>query len=216
ELPCQPGQVSLAKPPASSAAILHGRVLLAEDSALTVDFLSMLLASWGLQLDTVGDGEAALAACAGLSYDLVLMDMQMPLCDGITATRRLRQAGQQLPIIGLTANVLSEDQRACIEAGMTAVLTKPIDPGRLYAALAGLLSAPSPHKTGILAMDRPRIAQFRSLLAADQVASQAWLASNIDAFGLPEPAWLPRLRELVDNFDFAAALQLVNAGIAQP
>jgi CheY-like chemotaxis protein len=69
-------------------------------------------------------------------YDIVLMDVRMPVMDGLTAARALRAKGVTAPIIALTANAFEEDRRACLEAGMNDFLTKPLEPGALRAALA--------------------------------------------------------------------------------
>jgi CheY-like chemotaxis protein len=85
-----------------------------------------------------GDGEQALALCRQQSFDLILMDMQMPVMDGLEATRRLRQLGpaiRQVPILALTANALEEDRQRCAAAGMDGYLAKPVEMTELSAAL---------------------------------------------------------------------------------
>ena len=86
----------------------------------------------GLDVDVVSDGEAAVAALLATPYDVVLMDCQMPMLDGLEATRRIRlaQAERRIAhapwIIALTANATVEDRQACLAAGMDAYLTKPV------------------------------------------------------------------------------------------
>lgn len=69
------------------------------------------------------------------SYDLILMDMQMPVMDGLEATRRLRAQGCTLPIVAMTANAMQSDRERCLEAGMNDHVAKPVEPAQLWAAL---------------------------------------------------------------------------------
>ena len=88
------------------------------------------------------DGEAAISELCRGRFDLVLMDMQMPHVDGLTATRRIRSlAGPEanVPIVAMTANARMEDRDACLQAGMNAFLTKPVDSESLDAAIAETL-----------------------------------------------------------------------------
>ena len=118
------------------------RVLLAEDNAVNREVAEDLLRSAGLVVETAEDGARALELALSRRYDLVLMDMQMPVMDGIEATRRLRaQAGDALPVIAMTANAFSEDRAACLAAGMNDHVAKPVDPGRMYDTLLRWLPA---------------------------------------------------------------------------
>jgi len=114
------------------------RVLLAEDNVVNQQVAQLMLRKAGHQVDTVGNGQAALDALGRTDYDLVLMDVQMPVMDGLQATRLIRQ---QLPterqprILAMTANVLVEDRTACTKAGMDGYLTKPVRQEALCDAL---------------------------------------------------------------------------------
>ena len=83
---------------------------------------------------------------AQTTYDLVLMDMQMPVMDGLTATRHLRQnpAWANLPVLAMTANAMSRDRDLCLEAGMNGHLAKPIDPDELFATLLQWIAPRAP------------------------------------------------------------------------
>ena len=123
-----------------AAPPLQGRVLLVEDNAVNVIVATALLEQLGLQVESVGDGEAAIARCREQPPDVVLMDCQMPSVDGFEATRRIREAEARasrprLPIIALTANALPGDRARCLAAGMDDHLPKPVQLEALRQAL---------------------------------------------------------------------------------
>ncbi len=99
----------------------------------------------------MADGQFALDALERSTFDLVLMDMQMPRVDGLEATRRLRAkergTGRHLPVVALTANAMKGDDQLCLQAGMDDYLTKPVDVERLRESLARLVVA-APAATG--------------------------------------------------------------------
>jgi two-component system sensor histidine kinase/response regulator len=113
------------------------RVLLAEDNELNQEVATDLLAETGLIVDVAENGAIALEKLEEHDYDLVLMDMQMPVMDGVTATREIRKQARfaNLPIVAMTANALSSDRDHCIAAGMNDHLPKPIDPDLLLTTL---------------------------------------------------------------------------------
>jgi len=117
---------------------IGAHVLLVEDNAINQEVARELLEGAGLMVDVAADGAEAVDKVARSHYDLVLMDMQMPVMDGVEATRRIRatDAGRMLPILAMTANAFEEDRRRCEEVGMNGHLVKPVDPERLFAALA--------------------------------------------------------------------------------
>jgi CheY-like chemotaxis protein len=115
------------------------RVLVAEDDDVNQMVAQLILAKLGHRVDTVNNGLEAVHALHAVPYDVVLMDMQMPVLDGPDATKQIRQqlpASAQPFIVALTASVLSEDRQACLDAGMDAFLTKPIRPEELESVLA--------------------------------------------------------------------------------
>ncbi len=124
------------------------RILLAEDNPINVEVVEQMLLAAGLDVTVAQHGRIALDTASTGAFDLILMDMQMPVMDGLEATRSIRHLPDYTttPIVALTANAFSEDRRACLEAGMNDVLTKPVEPAALYKTLARWLpvSAPLP------------------------------------------------------------------------
>ena len=134
---------SIALPPHATeqprAASGTRRILLAEDQAVNRRVALLQLTELGYEADAVTNGAEAVVAAARNRYELILMDMQMPLVDGLAATRTIRaseiDSGTHSTIIALTANALERDRRACIEAGMDDYLAKPLEIEALRAAL---------------------------------------------------------------------------------
>jgi CheY-like chemotaxis protein len=105
-----------------------GHVLLVEDNGINQVVAGEMLRSLGLTFDIAEDGQQACIKLSNSSdYDLILMDIQMPVMDGKEATKRIRQEGNKdIPIIGLSANAMKQDFEKAIESGMNEYLTKPI------------------------------------------------------------------------------------------
>ncbi|HZF43281.1 MAG TPA: PAS domain S-box protein [Sphingomonadaceae bacterium] len=146
----------------------RARILVAEDAEINQLLMDALLRRHGHDATIVGDGGEAVRAftdaeMAGEGYDLVLMDMQMPRIDGLEATRRLRALGGRgltIPVVALTANAYASDVDACLAAGMTAHLPKPIDAEKLMATI-GRLTREALHPAGAAAPEDPDIAALR-------------------------------------------------------
>ena len=122
-----------------TAATLRGRrVLLVEDNEVNREVASELLQLAGIDVEIATNGQEAVRRTSTSSYDAVLMDLHMPVMDGVQATRTIRAnpATERIPVIAMTASVLQEDRRRCLEAGMNDHVSTPITPSRLYTTLA--------------------------------------------------------------------------------
>jgi two-component system sensor histidine kinase/response regulator len=123
------------------------RILLAEDTAVNQMLAVRMLEKHGHEVHVVGDGQAALAVLAQQAFDLVLMDVQMPVMDGIEATAAIRAQEQtnatHLPIIAMTAHAMQGDRERCLAAGMDDYVAKPMKAAEFYAAIDRLLHARS-------------------------------------------------------------------------
>jgi two-component system sensor histidine kinase/response regulator len=133
-------RLAAARPADDLSALAGARILLAEDNDVNQLVATELLTSHGFVVDVADNGQAAIDKVAAGHYDLVLMDMQMPVMDGIAATEQIRQSigAATLPIIAMTANTMREDKLRCQAAGMQGFVTKPIDTHRLWAERAML------------------------------------------------------------------------------
>ena len=139
------------------------RLLVVEDNKVNQELIVALLSPFDLTIVTAADGVEAVAAADGEDFDLILMDVQMPNMDGLTATRRIRAARpvgvRQPPIIAMTANVMPDQVARCLDAGMDDHIGKPIDPARLLQVLE--------HWSSTASTARPEPAPEAGALAGD-------------------------------------------------
>jgi CheY-like chemotaxis protein len=129
---------------ASQTDFTDKKILLVEDVEINRVIVTALLEKTGCKIDEAENGLVALdmiklAAESGIFYDLILMDMQMPVMDGLTATRVIRKFNTEVPIIAMTANAFREDAEACLAAGMNEHIAKPIDNETFMRTLSAYL-----------------------------------------------------------------------------
>ncbi|MFI5909830.1 response regulator [Dactylosporangium sp. NPDC051541] len=173
------------------------RILVAEDNQVNQTVATMMLAKLGHRADVAANGAEALAAVRRVTYDVVLMDVQMPVLDGLDATRRIRAElppDRQPHIIALTASALIEDRAACEAAGMDDYLTKPMRPTDLATALGTYTAShPQPASSSVASAASPAAPSSVSS------ASEPSLEGDIRA----------RIRELTDDDPSPQELELV-------
>jgi CheY-like chemotaxis protein/HPt (histidine-containing phosphotransfer) domain-containing protein len=132
------GEVCHSTQPANNKESGKGplQILLVDDSAINQTVALRLLNNAGLNADTASNGREAIAAHEKNSYDLILMDVQMPEMDGLEATRRIRAIGNSNPVvIALTGNAQNDDREKCLAAGMNDYISRPFDPDAFAAAI---------------------------------------------------------------------------------
>ena len=133
----RPAALPAATPAEPATALRGSRVLLVEDNELNREVATELLQQLGVTVETAGDGRQAVQKVQAGAYDLVFMDMQMPVMDGLDATGAIRRlpGRTRLPIVAMTANAMQSDRQRCLAAGMDDFVAKPIEPDALRAVL---------------------------------------------------------------------------------
>ncbi|GEM_PF-1205275 len=188
----------------------EGRILVVDDSPTNLMVAEALLTAAGYTVDTVDNGAAAVAAVQQRDYDAVLMDVSMPVMDGIVATTEIRGLGgrfRTLPIIAMTAHVLDRDRVACIDAGMDDYVTKPINKDALLDVLDKCLRRAAgraaektmpAHEATVDPVDEATVSILRSELDADA------FGSLLDTFMAETRARIERIRAAVARGDHGA------------
>jgi CheY-like chemotaxis protein/HPt (histidine-containing phosphotransfer) domain-containing protein len=137
-----------------STALLNARILVAENNSTNREVALGMLANLGLTANAVDNGAEALAALEAAPYDLVLMDVRMPVMDGIEATRRIRDPrsevlNREIPIVAMTANAMDADRERCLAVGMNDFVPKPVSKLVLRDALSRWLRPPDTASQGV-------------------------------------------------------------------
>lgn len=121
-----------------------GSVLVAEDNPSNSALIKALLQKHGIQPVITDNGQKAVEAALTQPFDLILMDMQMPVLNGFEATRALREKGITVPIVALTASVMKDDREQCVEVGCDDFLAKPVNRSQLQSVLESALEPEEP------------------------------------------------------------------------
>lgn len=174
-----------------STTVYSGKVLLAEDNIDNQELVSILLRRMGVEVSVAENGKVAVAAVAKNHFDLILMDMRMPVMGGLEAVKLIRQQGYKTPVIAVTANAMLEDKEACFSAGCNDFLTKPIDAVILQRTLSKYLEANTSE-------NKSSTAVVSSLLEHDPE-----MITLVKRFvsGLPEV--IKEIEKLIDNTDWS-------------
>ena len=203
------------------AEIQGARLLVVEDNDLNQEVAMELLTSAGFVVDLAEDGAVAVARAGSTDYDLIFMDMQMPVMDGLDATRAIRRLPGRaaVPIVAMTANAMTSDRERCLAAGMNDHLSKPIDPEALWDKLLQWLrprptggDADSPEAVGATLppasqSETPTPASAPDDLSAlATVAGLDWEAGLRLALGRRPLYWTLLRRFVAGQSDFAARL----------
>ncbi|MEW5772445.1 MAG: transporter substrate-binding domain-containing protein [Thermodesulfobacteriota bacterium] len=218
---------------AALEAIRGARVLLAEDNEINQQVARELLESVGLAVDIANNGREAVDMARAGAYDAVLMDIQMPVMDGIAAAGELRREPRlaDLPILAMTAHAMAGDREKSLEAGMNDHVTKPIDPDALFAALAQWIKpgeraaapAPAPAQAAPAAGPSPAAIPLGGLPGVDAALGLRRVAGNeklyrklLADFARDYPGSVEAIRAALDEgrADEAARLAHTLKGVA--
>ncbi|HYC05067.1 MAG TPA: ATP-binding protein [Azospirillaceae bacterium] len=202
-LRCPPGCEPKRETARIERALCPARVLLAEDNLVNRTLIETMLVRMGHTVEAVADGRAAVERLAsGAVFDIVLMDLQMPVMDGIEATRAIRGMPgptADIPVVALSADVLPENRAAQAGAGLDGFLPKPVE----WEALARIVADAAARRPPLL--DGAAVAQLRAVIGGEALARMvAALADQLDEE-------MPRLRAAVERGETDRALRLVHA-----
>ncbi|MFA6063546.1 MAG: PAS domain S-box protein [Gallionella sp.] len=203
------------------AGIEGAHILLVEDNDLNQEVATELLTDAGFIVDLAENGQLALEKLNSTDYDIVLMDMQMPVMDGVTATLNIRKQARfdQLPIVAMTANAMQGDRDRCMAAGMNDHVAKPIEPEELWKAL---LKWVKPHA----ALSAKNCVMTRAVQAAERVpvidgldtvnglrrvlGKQSLYLSMLRTFVGGEKLTIQKIIKALDEHDWVTAERLVH------
>ncbi len=189
------------------------RVLLAEDSIANQKLAQGLLEKEGHSVVIAADGRQALDAVGRQEFDLVLMDLQMPVMDGLEATAAIRAqepAGRRIPIIALTAHALKGDRERCLAVGMDDYVAKPIRPRRLFETISGVLLSRRSTVPRETVPPASAAALDWDLALASTGGDEALLEQVASAFLSEAPGWTEGLRRAVGDSNRDEARRLAH------
>lgn len=188
------------------------RILLVEDVVMNQDLACRILHSWGMKVDVASNGREAVDKVRTQSYDLILMDIQMPEMDGVEATMAIRKmpdaSKSALPIIAVTANVLKSDKERYLLSGINDILAKPYSEGGLFQIIGqnlGVLPKENP-KSDSNAYQQPNayplydLGMVRSVSGGDET----FVLKMVDLFLSTIPQSLSEIRQQCDSKDWEA------------
>ncbi len=193
------------------------KVLLVEDHAINQKLAVALLERWGHDVEVAANGQIALDMLQQHSYDVVLMDMMMPVMDGLEATRRIRagEQGRRIPIIAMTANAMESDRDECLAAGMDDYVSKPIKSEELQRKLMQLAIAseqsPPSERLPLMPSLLGEVDVSFNYSAALAGADEEMVDIVADAFLAQWPKDMERLRNALAAGDFASVLHVSHA-----
>ncbi|HEV2351282.1 MAG TPA: response regulator [Terriglobia bacterium] len=191
------------------------RILLAEDNPVNQKLTAGILKKRGLSVETVKDGEAAIARLGKKRFDLILMDVHLPGMSGWEASAAIRKAeeetGDRVPIIALSASTLPADRQKCLDAGMDDFVSKPIQPADLFKAIGMLRPRrAADHLESAQSMAARAVLDEKALMA--QVGGDVNLLRQlISIFLADSPMGLARIQKAIDAWDAEALMKATHA-----
>jgi CheY-like chemotaxis protein/HPt (histidine-containing phosphotransfer) domain-containing protein len=206
-IPCEPVRPPLSAPAerrneiaARQGAAPAGRVLLVEDNLVNQKVVMAILRKHGFHIDVANDGREALTKLEanGGNYHVVLMDIQMPVLDGLETTRAIRRdpRWQNLPIIAMTAHAMNGDRERCLQAGMNAYISKPVQPAHLVSMVESHLASRAPETPAL-----PANAIERALIDRLMQGDSGMVNDLLQVFLQLAPERLERLEMAADQAD---------------
>jgi two-component system sensor histidine kinase/response regulator len=182
------------------AVIKGAKILLVEDNELNQEVAVGLLEDAGFVIDVANNGQEAVDMVSKRAYDIVLMDMQMPVMDGVTATVTIRKEPRfrDLPIVAMTANAMQQDKEKCEAAGMNDHVAKPIDPDEMFRSLLKWIKPKqkrSVHETPVKAVKQPVAGQEITLPVVEGLDVELGLQRVLGK----KPLYLSMLRKYISN-----------------
>ncbi len=178
------------------------QILVVDDGPENREFVKVVLEEYGLTIDEAENGRIGVEMATATDYDLILMDVQMPEMDGLTATKLMRDQGLQIPIIALSANVMKGFEQELFDAGYTDYLTKPIDLDRFMSRLAELLNA-EPKQEPFTESIISESTQDPAALVEDSSPIVSRLGANNSKFAKVIARFVGRLEEQLPAMDEA-------------
>jgi signal transduction histidine kinase/ligand-binding sensor domain-containing protein/DNA-binding response OmpR family regulator/HPt (histidine-containing phosphotransfer) domain-containing protein len=173
--------------------VLSGkRVLLAEDNDLNRQVVIELVSKIGITVDSANDGASALQKSIKQKYDLILMDLHMPVMDGFNATIQIRQHGLEIPIIAVTADAMDSIKERCEEIGISDIITKPINPGLLYKKLVQWIA---PH----VVLDNVKGKRKSELEFPDLARFELDTITGVNRFGNDKNLYVKMLKKFISS-----------------
>lgn len=190
-------------------------VLLVEDHLINQKLAITLLERWGHHVEVAGNGEIALEMVANQQFDVILMDMMMPVMDGLEATRRIRasETTRRTPIIAMTANAMEADRERCMQAGMDDYLSKPIKGQELrqmlqhFSSPKALVSQTLPGALSVEATPPPAFDYGAALKSADQEVIEIISEAFVDQW----PAEFKKINDGLSGGDLATVMHTAHA-----
>lgn len=181
------------------------RILVADDVEANRKLIKLILAAAGAELELATNGQEAYEMVRDGDFDMVLMDMQMPVMDGFTAVRKLRSEGYSKPIYALTADAMKGSEEACRKAGCSGFLTKPIDLDKVLHTVAEVIREVNPKRVRRVVLDSPNVTAPAAttndapVAASSQLVAPMTQSMELDLAALKEIArdYLPYLQEQI-------------------